>query len=65
MRLDIDQAAGSSAIRISFTDQRLTGHGGMIAWSHFLHQKNFRRELAAAAIETGSPALSKYHIRKS
>jgi len=47
VRLDIDQAAGTSAIRISFTDQRLTAHGGMIVWSHFLQQKKFRHELGA------------------
>jgi len=46
VRLDVDRAAGTSAIRISFTDQRLTAHGGLIVWSHFLHQKRFRAELA-------------------
>ena len=48
VRLDIDRAHTTSAIRICFTDQRLTAHGGMIVWSHFLHQKKFRRELSAA-----------------
>jgi hypothetical protein len=47
VRLQIDRDTGPSAIRICFTDQRLTAHGGMIVWSHFLHQKKFRRELAA------------------
>lgn len=47
MRLDIDRAHGPSAIRISFTDQRLSAHGGMIVWSHFLQQKKFRAELSA------------------
>lgn len=46
MRLDLDRAAGPSSIRISFTDQRLTAHGGMVVWSHFLHQKKFRQQLA-------------------
>ncbi|HEV2210268.1 MAG TPA: IS1380 family transposase [Verrucomicrobiae bacterium] len=32
-------------MRISFSDQRLTAHGGMIVWSHFLHQKRFRQQL--------------------
>jgi hypothetical protein len=45
VRLDLDRAAGTSSIRISFTDQRLTAHGGMIVWSHFLQQKKFRQEL--------------------
>jgi hypothetical protein len=45
VRLNIDTKEGSSSIRISFTDQRLTAHGGMIVWSHFLHQKRFRQQL--------------------
>ena len=47
MRLDLDRAAGPASIRISFTDQQLTAHGGMIVWSHFLRQKKFRAELSA------------------
>lgn len=45
MRLQIDTATASPSIRIAFTDQRLTAHGGMIVWSHFLHQKRFRHQL--------------------
>lgn len=45
VRLPIDLKDSSSSIRISFTDQRLTGHGGMLVWSHFLHQKRFRHRL--------------------
>jgi DNA-directed RNA polymerase subunit N (RpoN/RPB10) len=45
--LNIDSNHGSASIRIGFTDQRLTAHGGMIVWSHFLHQQQFRRQLAA------------------
>src|SRR2546428_9394125 len=45
VRLNIDTNHGSSSIRIGFTDQRLTVHGGMIVWSHFLHQQQFRRQL--------------------
>lgn len=33
----------TSSLRIGFTDQRLTAHGGMIVWSHFLQQKGFRQ----------------------
>ena len=33
-------------MRISFTDQRLTAHGGMVVWSQFLHQSAFRTQLA-------------------
>jgi len=47
VRLNIDTKDGSPSIRISFTDQRLTAHGGMIVWSHFLHQQKFRRQLDA------------------
>ena len=45
VRLPIDTKDQTSSIRISFTDQRLTAHGGMVVWSHFLHQKGFRRQL--------------------
>jgi hypothetical protein len=45
VRLPIDTKDSTSSIRISFTDQRLTAHGGMVVWSHFLHQKRFRRQL--------------------
>jgi hypothetical protein len=45
VRLQIDTKDSSPSIRISFTDQRLTAHGGMIVWSHFLHQKKFRTTL--------------------
>jgi len=48
VRLPIDTKAGTSSIRICFTDQRLTAHGGMIVWSHFLHQKRFRQQLREA-----------------
>jgi len=45
VRLQIDTKDSSPSIRISFTDQRLTAHGGMMVWSHFLHQKKFRATL--------------------
>jgi len=45
VQLNVDTKEGTSSIRISFTDQRLTAHGGMIVWSHFLHQKRFREQL--------------------
>ncbi len=47
VRLQIDSKDRSPSIRISFTDQRLTAHGGMIVWSHFLHQRKFRETLQA------------------
>lgn len=45
VRLPIDTKNTTSSIRISFTDQRLTAHGGLVVWSHFLHQKRFRQRL--------------------
>src|SRR5512146_973730 len=45
VRLSIDTKDRSASIRIGFTDQRLTAHGGMIVWSHFLRQKGFRQQL--------------------
>ena len=45
VRLEIDTKDGTSSIRIGFTDQRLTAHGGMALWSHFLQQKGFRAQL--------------------
>src|SRR5208282_4780385 len=45
VRLPIDTKDHTSSIRISFTDQRLTAHGGLIVWSHFLRQKQFRQQL--------------------
>jgi len=45
VRLPIDTKNATTSIRICFTDQRLTAHGGMIVWSHFVHQKRFRQQL--------------------
>jgi hypothetical protein len=45
VRLTIDTNCGSPSIRIGFTDQRLTAHGGFIVWSHFLQQQKFRHQL--------------------
>lgn len=45
VRLEVDTKVGVSSIRIGFTDQRLTAHGGMVVWSHFLRQKRFRQQL--------------------
>jgi DNA-directed RNA polymerase subunit N (RpoN/RPB10) len=46
VRLKVDTTSGWQSIRISFTDQRLTAYGGLAVWSHFLHQKDFRKQLA-------------------
>lgn len=47
MRLNIGTAHGPQSMRISFTDQRLTAHGGMVVWSQFLHESGFRPQLQA------------------
>jgi hypothetical protein len=44
-RLEIDPQDAAPSIRIGFTDLRLTAHGGLIVWSHFLRQKRFRQQL--------------------
>jgi hypothetical protein len=41
----VDTKEGQRSIRISFTDQRLSAHGGLIVWSHFLKQKELRERL--------------------
>ena len=45
VRLNIDTHLGPASIRIGFTDQRLTAHGGLCVWSQFLQQQKFRRQL--------------------
>jgi len=45
VRLQIDTKDAAPSIRISFTGQQLTAHGGLIVWSHFLRQKRFRQQL--------------------
>lgn len=46
MQVEIGTTHGPQSMRISFTDQRLTAHGGMMVWSQFLHQSAFRTQLA-------------------
>src|SRR4030095_13785171 len=45
VRLEIDATGGPSSIRIGFTDQRLSAHGGVGVGSHCLRRKHFRKEL--------------------
>ena len=45
VRLEIGTKSGDSSIRIAFTDQRLTAHGGMVIWSHHLKQRSVRQQL--------------------
>ena len=46
VRVEISTSGGPSSIRIGFTDQRLTAHGGMVVWSHFLQRHGFREVLS-------------------
>lgn len=43
--VEISTSKGNKRIRLGFTDQRLTAHGGMTVWSQFLHKKGFRDKL--------------------
>jgi hypothetical protein len=43
--IDISTERGKQSLRIGFTDQQLTAHGGMVFWSGFLHKLGFRKEL--------------------
>ena len=52
MRVEIGTKHGPQSMRISFTDQRLTAHGGMIVWSQFLHQSAFGRQLRSVLPHT-------------
>jgi hypothetical protein len=45
VRVEIGTVNGPQSMRISFTDQRLTAHGGLVVWSQFLQQSAFRAEL--------------------
>lgn len=48
VRVEVDTLRGRTSIRIGFTDQRLTAHGGMAAWSHFMTQLGARRRIREA-----------------
>ena len=42
--LQIDTKNSTSSLRISFTNQRLTLHGGILTWSHLLRQRGNREQ---------------------
>lgn len=46
--IEISRSTGPQSIRIGFTDQRLTAHGGLVFWSAFLHKRRVRQQLDAA-----------------
>jgi hypothetical protein len=43
--IEINTAKSTESIRIGFTDQRLTAHGGLAFWSAFLHKRRVRQQL--------------------
>lgn len=47
MRLDLSTKAGVKSMRIGFTDQRLTAHGGLAVWSRFVAEVGLREQLRA------------------
>lgn len=48
VRLDLGTKDGVKSIRIGFTDQRLTAHGGLAVWTRFITERG-----AAGAIAHG------------
>lgn len=38
-RLDLGTKDGVKSMRISFTDQRLTAHGGLAVWTRFITER--------------------------
>ena len=43
--MEISTAKSTQSIRIGFTDQRLTAHGGLAFWSALLHKRRVRQQL--------------------
>jgi hypothetical protein len=48
VRVKVERAQGVASMRIGFTDQRLTAHGGLAAWSAYLAEVGLRGRLRAA-----------------
>jgi hypothetical protein len=47
VRLDLGTKDGVKSIRIGFTDQRLTAHGGLAVWTRFITERGLREQLRA------------------
>jgi hypothetical protein len=45
VRLDLGTKDGVKSMRIGFTDQRLTAHGGLAVWTHFITEQRLREQL--------------------
>ena len=46
VRLDLGTKNGVQSMRIGFTDQRLTAHGGLAVWTSFVRESGLREKLA-------------------
>jgi len=47
VRLDLGTKDGEKSMRIGFTDQRLTAHGGLAVWTRFITERRLREQLRA------------------
>ncbi len=47
VRLDLGTKDGVKSMRIGFTDQRPTAHGGLVAWTRFNTERGLREQLRA------------------
>lgn len=45
VRLDLGTKDGVESMRIGFTDQRLTAHGGLAVWTRFITERDLRGQL--------------------
>ena len=45
VRLDLETKDGVKSMRIGFTDQRLTAHGGLAVWTRFITERRLRAQL--------------------
>lgn len=54
VRLDLGTKDGVKSMRIGFTDQRLTAHGGLAVWTRFITEQGLREELRAVLPHTPS-----------
>lgn len=54
MQLNLGTKDGVKSMRIGFTDQRLTAHGGLAVWTRFITEQGLREELRSVLPHTPS-----------
>lgn len=54
VRLDLGTKDGVKSMRIGFTDQRLTAHGGLAVWTRFITERGLRERLREVLPHTPS-----------